>query len=169
MGYGANDTNGIAEVLVFSGGGPASARGHLAWELWQDSIRNGCLRQINNASGYAAGSRSLAFDGSGGTSWITRQQLCLWGTDTLPNTLGDQSYTAGYGPEILLSESTSTPLLTATASQFAHADNEYITPGSSVKLSLTPGAIYQVVFDFQAAAAGGPTLVWADARIATFT
>ncbi|MEN6458590.1 MAG: hypothetical protein ABFC63_06635 [Thermoguttaceae bacterium] len=108
---------------------------------------------INNASNYAAGASSIAFDNQAGTAFAHGDNLCFWGQTSIPSVSGTMSFGAGVNLEILrCSSGTSTPFVPDSPTKYAHNDNEHFTLANSWELWVPGGSVYALVFD-----AGGVT------------
>jgi len=105
---------------------------------------------INNAAGYAAGVRSIAFDGqAASTAFAHGDPLCFLGLTAIPEASGAITFAAGVNMEFLrCSAGTATPFIPDAATSFAHADNEYFTAADAwTPLWLPGGSAYELVFD----------------------
>jgi hypothetical protein len=110
---------------------------------------------INNASNYAAGIGSIAYDGAAGTAFAAENQLCLTGVVSIPVASGLIVPSENGGTEWLnLSKGATTPCLFNTPTKYLHLDNEFITLGSAWDVWLQGGAAYALVFDHLFDAAG---------------
>ena len=106
---------------------------------------------INGA--VAAGVTSIAYDGAGGTAFAMDQQLCIWGTDTIPTASG--AISVNHGVEWLkCGKGAATPVLFGTPTKVDHHDNEVITIGSAWCIPLEGMSAYAVEFDHLMDAAG---------------
>ncbi|MEN6405515.1 MAG: hypothetical protein ABFC77_03490 [Thermoguttaceae bacterium] len=104
---------------------------------------------VNNASNYAAGAQSIAFDGQAySTAFAHGDVLCFWGQTAIPSASGLLTFASGVDMEIVrCSAGTSTPLIPDSPLNFAHNDNEYFTAADAWDLWLPGGSAYSLVFD----------------------
>jgi hypothetical protein len=121
--------------------------------IWSNTSRTTFgLRLVNDGEGYDAGVQSIAFDGSGGTSFALGDTLFFWGTDTIPVAGGLIS--AANGCEALtVAAGTSTPLRTVRPTKYAKIDNEAFNLCDCWEVSLDEG-LYEISWDYASQAAG---------------
>lgn len=108
------------------------------------------LKLINNASNYAAGTLTMAIDGTGTPS--ANDIHCLWGTTSIPAN-GVTLSTLEFLRCSLAASSSSITFDTATKQQ--HDDNELLTSKADAWCVWLPGgSVYEVIFDYGDDAAG---------------
>ena len=124
---------------------------------------------INNASHYAAGIQSIAWDGQAGTAFAHNDLLCFWGQGGTgenampPASSGAISFYSGVNAEILRCLAVGTPLITDSVTKYAHRDNEVFSLADSWLIWLPGGSAYCLIFDPGAVAtASGVFLCMAD-------
>jgi hypothetical protein len=124
-------------------------------------------RQINLAAGYAAGSQSFVFDGSGGTGFAVGEKLLFWGVNAIPIVGG--LLATGATPEVLaVSKGTTTPVTTLEPCKFAKIDNEWFSQADCFgPVWVRGGGSVTVLFDYGDDSAGEAVLCMAHAKIYT--
>lgn len=141
------------QVLDASLGGSGTAPGFAQAAFYLPSLLTPCVRQVNYGSGYAAGVKSLAFDGSGGTAFVVNQTLGLWSVAAIPTSTGLLSSVgspiSGQQPELVWASSSSTPLRLPEPALYPHADNECFGPATCATFPLPRGGKWIVSFDYQ--------------------
>jgi hypothetical protein len=126
---------------------------------------------VNNASHYAAGAQSIAWDGQAGTAFVHGDLLCLWGQGGTgenampPAASGALSFYSGVNAEILRCSAAGTPLLPDSPTKYAHRDNEVFSLADSWIVWLPGGSTYCLIFDPGAVTtASGVFMCMADAQ-----
>lgn len=110
-------------------------------------------RLINYGAGYAAGTTSIAFDGSGGTSFVVGDALFFWGVTSVPGSTG--AISPANGCELLrVSKGTSTQVVVCTPCKYAKIDNEIFSQGYGVVYDLEGGYTWEATVDYGDDAAG---------------
>lgn len=146
-------TGGSLNAKVYrtiNNGGISPIYGDVYAQIYQGTVGKVL---INNASNYAAGVTSIAYDNATGTAFAVEATLCLTGLTTIPTSSGALS--PAYGCEWLnLSKGAATPCLFNIPTQYAHNDNEFITWGQASTIWLEGGSAYNLVFDHMFDAAG---------------
>lgn len=118
-------------------------------------------RLINNGAGYAAGTTSIEWDGTGGTIWSIGDSLFFWGVTSIPGSSG--AISPANGCELLrVSKGTTSPTVFTTPCKYAKIDNEIFCAGYSASYELPGGYTYEVVFDFGDDSAGDAIACMAD-------
>jgi hypothetical protein len=106
--------------------------------------------QINNASGYAAGTSTFVVDGSSLVPASGYEQyLCFWGTASDPSGLSDDS-TLSNCEFAKWAKGTSTSLTIDSPTEFNRIDNEYVTTQADIfaPITLPGGHQWEVIFDY---------------------
>ena len=123
-------------------------------------------RAVNNGDGYAAGSSSFAFDGTGGTSFAVGDLLCFWGVDAVPGS--DGAVSPANGSEFLrVSKGITTPVVTDQGCGVAKINNEVFCQADAWIVWLPGGSLYELIFDYGDDSAGGRILCEAHLQMYT--
>lgn len=155
-------TNGVDVIVrrLLNGGTGAPIYAGPHWSA-RSAVACG-ERAINNGGGYPAGTQSMAFDGSGGTSFAVGDTLCFWGVTAVPGSDGLVMNTDSEWPEFLrVSRGTTTPVVVDSPCGTTKLDNEVFCQGDSWVVWLPGGSAYELVFDYGDDSAGGRVLCMA--------